>query len=201
MLERAEVTFKRSGDYIGMLKSVLNKGVILHMMGRNEEAETVLMPAVEMSRRAGVRHLLVGALTNLSSIHLVKGRYELSRDLSGEALSIATGLRDERGTVAAKNNLALSYIRLGETKKGIRLLKESLQLSEKVGTHGLSADAMEGIYEGYMAMGRKAEAISYAHRALALAKRMGMARVVKRIERLTKKDWARRDPTGCQGRS
>lgn len=190
MLERAEVTFKRSGDYIGMLKSMLNKGVILQMMGRNEEAEAILMSAVEMSRRAGVRHLLVGALTNLSNVYLVKGRFELSRDISDEALRIATELDDGRGSVAAKNNLALSHIRLGETKKGIRLLKEGLRLSERLGTHGLSADAMEGMYEGYMAIGRKAEAKSYADRALALAKEMGMARVVKRIERRVKKDQA-----------
>jgi len=182
MLERSETIFNRSGSYIGSLKCMLNKSAIYYRQGKYRDTEATLLRAEEMARRAGIRYLQVGALVNLSSTYNALGKHELSRSNAEEALRIATELGDERGAIAAKNNLSFSIIKLGDPGKAIRMLGANLKRSERIGTHGLSADALEMMSEGYEAMGRRGTALTHAVRALDLARKRGIANVVKNLE-------------------
>jgi tetratricopeptide (TPR) repeat protein len=186
MLERTEVMYARSGNYVGLLKSLLNKGAMLHAIGDNDSAESMFLRAEEMSRRTGLKPMLVGALTNLSSVYLAVGRYDVARHDAEEAMRIATELKDERGRIAARNNLGLSLIRTKEARSGIRILEDNLKVSDRVGTFGLSADAMEMLSEGYLVLGKAKEARAYAKKVLSLARERGMANVVRRLNKSLK---------------
>jgi tetratricopeptide (TPR) repeat protein len=187
MLERAEHMFNRSGNYVASLKSLLNRGTILLVMERREEAEGCMLKAGEMSRRAGIRPLLAGSLMNLSSLYNNIGRFERARELAEEALAICTELNDERGKVVCNNNLALALVSLGRSKEGIRLFRKNLVLSEKLGALGLVADTIDMLAEGYFVTGDKKRALEYGRKALNYAREKGITKVLKSAEKLLKK--------------
>lgn len=187
MLERAEHIFNRSGNYVASLKSLLNRGTILLVMGRNDDAEMCLLKAREMSRRAGIIPLLAGSLMNLSSLYNTTERFEQAKNLAEESLDLCIKMNDERGRVVATNNLAYALVSLGRSDDGLKMFKENLTRSKHLGARGLIADTLEMLGEAYLISGDRKMAREYAEKALIYAKENGLPNVVKSAEQLIKK--------------
>lgn len=190
MIGRAEATFKARSDYVGMLKSMLNKSLILCELERYDDSEATLLHLLEITRQAGMRTLIISCMENLSYLYLSMGRFSDSKAMAKDMLRLAMEEEDKYLIAGTKNNLGFSLIKLGREKKGINILKESLRMGIKIGAHGINAETNMLLSEGYRIIGQRSKSKYYEDRAMKLASERGVLEAVKRAKRVIEKSRA-----------
>ena len=62
------------------------------------------------------------------------------------------------------------------------MLRKNLEVGKRLGVHSVSTNAIEGLIEGYMVLGRPREAMKYARQGLKIARKNGIVDAIKCIE-------------------
>jgi tetratricopeptide (TPR) repeat protein len=157
-----------AGDTWTMADGLTVKGLAALERNRHQDAEQDLARAVECFRGLGDRPGEARALSRLSRVHLATGATPAAVVLARRAVALhdATGASGRGGH--ARHALALALARSGEPDSAARRLHEAVERF-RAGRQLLSeAQALCGLAEISLDVGRPAEAAAHAERALSV---------------------------------
>lgn len=169
-------------DHPSTIITLVNLGSLLVEMDRAEEAETVILEAVERARRAGSGALMqqVGALNVLGRMHQRAGRMDQAIGAWDEA---ARTLRDSAGPehpalLTLLTNLARAHSAAGDHAAAERSAREGLSLAERtVGPHhGSTVPLRLALAAALEGLGRTDDALAVLEALAADEAALGAAR-------------------------
>jgi serine/threonine protein kinase/tetratricopeptide (TPR) repeat protein len=146
-------------------KAIGNLGELYRKQGRFEDAEPLLLEALELKRRLLAENdvSLAIAINNLGLMYRDWGRPENAEPLLDEALDLERRYRgeDDVGTLTAIHNLALVYEDLGRTEEALELFSRNLESWRRVvgEDHPFTLAAMQVLAVSYGKAGRVDEAV------------------------------------------
>jgi diguanylate cyclase (GGDEF)-like protein len=143
-LVRAALALAReAGDHKSLASIHTTLGILLtteaHGQSSPEEREA-MRAAVEHARLAGARRDEVLALANLADLHLRHGDYRAAIAQSERALPLAHALRDHGSQSVALANIGLAQIMLGRKAEGLRHVRASIAIDERMGAQASLSD-------------------------------------------------------------
>lgn len=135
-----------------------NMGINLKNLGRHEEAEAVLLEALELI--GGQQHLPRGsALSNLALVYERQARTEEAERLHRQSLEHFRTGKYPAGEIEALLGLGRLYLRLGRLEEAQRLLQEALDLAERTAQKPKQFEAQQALAEVYKQQGDLAQAL------------------------------------------
>jgi len=112
------------------------------------------------------------ALVNIGDVYSMLSKYDLARDSYEKALEITQSAGDRGGEIEALNDIGYAHSYLGDNKKALKLLTQSLDSSEAAPSEPQNnrrmAQALNNIGEVYYAFSDLPKAFDYFNRALVL---------------------------------
>lgn len=124
-----------------------------------------LYDALRLSRSVpGLRSVELTALTNIANFHNDQHEYETAVRFAreGEALSRKLGI--EIGRAFAIVNLGVALVHLGQDEQGLALVRESVDIAEKMGLKQETATLLEQLADASEQAGRPREALQALRR-------------------------------------
>lgn len=116
-----------------LAESLHRLGLLLRKKGEMEEAEPVLVAAVEQWRALAPGSTELGdSVAELGHLYYYLGRYELARELFRENLEIRRGVGDPDGLAGALNNMGLLHASKGEPQIALGYYREALEINRKI---------------------------------------------------------------------
>jgi tetratricopeptide (TPR) repeat protein len=105
LLEQALECFKRIGDAEGATKATLSVAVAMRELGRLEEAEALLIDAVQRAEASALYILLPRCFGNLAEVSLQASDWERARERFTRAQRAAEAVGDRKGAAFAVQGL------------------------------------------------------------------------------------------------
>ena len=176
---------------VGLLEKMFGKGhahvapalhnlsLLLGMLGRHEEAIPVSDEelAIVTASQPAESTAIADALVALAEHHYELSRFDVAELLVQRALDVyekADG-RQSLGVSTCLNNLGRIYENMGDSEKGVKLLKESAQIRQDLlGVHPDTAFSLLNYGTGLAALGRFGEAAEALARCQAIYRELGM---------------------------
>jgi tetratricopeptide (TPR) repeat protein len=169
--ERAAESFERAGDLRHACEMRMGLGVAYREIGAQAEAERALREALATASRLGLSTVRASALHNLGPTLAQRGALAEARAVEEEAIAIFRDTRDRRLEVGSRNYLARILTLLGDHAGAASEGRAALAMGDsgpEVHTVAFATLARSDI-----ALGRPADALENAGRAMALFKSMG----------------------------
>jgi serine/threonine protein kinase/Tfp pilus assembly protein PilF len=151
--------------HLATAKALGNLGELYRKQGRFEEAEPLLVEALELKRRfvSDDEVSLAISINNLGLMYRDQGRPEDAEPLLEEALELERTHRGEEevGTLTAIHNLALLYLDLGRVDEAAELFARNLESWRRVvgEEHPFTLAATQVLAAAYGQAGRVDEAV------------------------------------------
>lgn len=108
-------------DARGIAIAHANRGLMLHLLNREDEADAAFAEAERRYRQLGLRVELSIALNSRSALQLAQGRFAAMRRSLREALRLTAG-RDRLSEVVCRCNLAAELMIAGDVRDAQRVL-------------------------------------------------------------------------------
>lgn len=133
MLQALDHTSSLHGDQADFLIGLIffNLGAINHILGDFREAEAEFLRAIELLKRVEGGRYYGLALSSYGALLNSKGHYEQAAQMLQNAYNCFTENACFDDLAHTTNNLAYSYIRMGQFDKASKLLNESLELRRR----------------------------------------------------------------------
>lgn len=123
------------------------------------------------------------ALGNLGSAYNDMRQYEKAIDHFERALVIRRKVKDKRGEGNDLGNLGISYKNLGQYEKSVEYHLQALAISKSIGDRRGEASDYNNLGVTHSAMGRIDEAIAYFEQSRSIYMQLGLAHMVREVER------------------
>lgn len=123
------------------------------------------------------------ALGNLGSAYNDMREYQKAIGYFEQALVIRRKVNDKRGEGNDLGNLGISYKNLGEFEKSVQYHLQALAISKGIGDRRGEASDYNNLGVTHSAMGRIDEAIAYFEQSRAIYMQLGLAHMVREVER------------------
>ncbi|KAH8891610.1 hypothetical protein GQ53DRAFT_823630 [Thozetella sp. PMI_491] len=155
---------------------LLKIAMVYYDEGRHDDAETLMMRRMEMSKLiCGADHLVtMQSMSNLAAVYRNQGRWVEAEKLQAEVLAMGKEKfgADSFGTPTNMSNLALIYCDQGRWDKAEKLQLEALAIrKEKLGAdHPDTLTSMDNLAVTYGKQGRLDEAEKLQRQALTMRK-------------------------------
>ena len=166
------------GKQLELADSLNNLGSLYDFQGRYEEAEPLLLQALEMRKRIlGENHADVAtSLNNLAGLYKSQGRYEQAEPFLVQALEMRKRIfRENHPHVATSlNNLAYLYYFQGRYEEVEPLLVQALEIFKRIfgENHLHVASSLNNLALLYKSQGRYEQSEPFLVQALEMTKRV-----------------------------
>jgi len=131
-----------SGRPYDLVAADYGDGLVQMFRGNFEQAEIVLAEATLLARENEVRLFLPLVMCALGNVYLQRGHAAKARDLLLEAKAEADDLGNATGTLVASVYLASAYNQLGDSSRGLSLVRASQAGAKQKGYGGIEAMAV-----------------------------------------------------------
>lgn len=156
------------GDAPTRVDALHDKGVVLSLLGRVDEAEQTFTEMLRIAHIYGARNKEAAALGRLGRLARGRGEIQRSKDLLERALELFREWEDQRGIAAVEDDLGMVAYISGDYESATRHSQRALEmrrelddpLGEALSTHNL------GLV--HLARGQPRQARAYLERALTL---------------------------------
>jgi non-specific serine/threonine protein kinase len=142
-------------------------GWLMYWQGDFEDANTVLMESLSISRELGDSLGIAEALNNLGAVETSRGHWDDARAHHEEALAIRRRAADRRAMAVSVHNLGETYLSQGEYEMARTALQESLTLFREVGYPMGADDSLSCLGQVAERMGDLNRATAYHEESLA----------------------------------
>ncbi len=160
-----------------------NMGINLKNLGRYDEAEAVLLEALEQIGAS--EHLSRGSvLNNLALVYEHQGRAEEAERLHWQSLEHFCLGQHQMGEVEARLCLGRLYLRQGRLEEALSLLQEALVLAQRTGQKPKQFEVQQALAELYKRQGKLAQALQYLEAAHRLERQIYNENTDRRLKNL-----------------
>ncbi|WP_448568109.1 diguanylate cyclase [Thalassotalea ganghwensis] len=149
-------------DSPNLLILYLNRGYILLEDNRNDEADEIYQKAIKMAVESNDQYSVITALTNLSSIAIRRGDFDLATRHAERALDISKALNNENSIAFSESLLASAYAYTGKIEQAKVLYQRAISYFKKV----KDRDALGNNYYGWASAMADVGEYQEAHQAL-----------------------------------
>jgi predicted ATPase/DNA-binding SARP family transcriptional activator/Flp pilus assembly protein TadD len=153
-------------ERLELVRAVTLKGWALARLGEFDAALPVAERAYALSNEAGGAMAKLIAMNLLAYLYDDVGRYQEGAYYHHKAIAIARQNRDLAWETTLLNNLADSYMMMGNFEGAIEVLEDAHRLSRAVGYNQLETLVLANIGNAYLELGNFTEAENYLRRAL-----------------------------------
>lgn len=157
-----------------MASSLVNIGSVHYRQRNFQRAIEYWERALVAAEQTGNRNSLLVALSNIGNAHAIEGRYDAARQVLDRALPIAEAASNRNMTAGVHYNIGLVHAREHRLTEAGAAYRRSLEIREASGDTPGATEALVALAELALASGNAAEALSYAQRGAALARRIGL---------------------------
>jgi len=143
-VEESLAIARESGDMVNLAEALRLLGYVLRAAGDPAQARQHFREALHIARAAGDKRGLPRALNGLAELHRGEHEFDAAIPYYEEALALDRALGDRRGIAVQLGNLAMLHVTLGHADRARTLLRESLEISDEIGSSQLRQNALEG---------------------------------------------------------
>ncbi|WP_055627277.1 AfsR/SARP family transcriptional regulator [Streptomyces hirsutus] len=165
---RAVELARAVGDFTPLYWASNDRGIIALIQGRNNDAETHLLTAIDGSRNDGNAPLEASALCNLSRVRLAMGNTSHAIGLAREGIRIYDRLGLTLRLANARYALGLAYTSAGRASEALTELTEALRMFRANRQRLWEGTTHFRIAQAYLAARLPANAAQHAEQALAV---------------------------------
>jgi tetratricopeptide (TPR) repeat protein len=169
------------------LKSMNQKGLILSLQGKLDEAEEIHRKYLNIAQQIGNQRGMAIGYGNLGIIYQERGKLNEAEEMHKKALEIDERIGHQEGIADDFGNLGCIYLIRGEFDKAEEMFKKSLEIAEKIGLSEVMADQYGNLGTIYEQKGDLEKARWYWEKARDLFKKIGMPNEVKEVEECIEK--------------
>ncbi len=170
---------EEQGDAYHRARALLSLGAIYRHLGEVEKAQTYFSDCLPIFQQLQQPYWAALALSNLSEVLCQKQQFEEALTAVEEALQICYSQPVyQRVCIAALNNLADIYLKLGRVQEGVAQLEESLALARQHGQIELEADVLLALGKIQRQLQQTPEAIQTLQTAVSLATDLGYRKLL-----------------------
>ncbi|MFG3441342.1 BTAD domain-containing putative transcriptional regulator [Nonomuraea sp. NPDC047897] len=166
LLDNLPLTAECGDPHLRVL-TLVNLALVRQQQARFGEALASLDEAREVAGAAGLRYAEGVTHETYGWVHRDAGRHEQAVDAFSRALNLARDVENRPCQIASLTGMAQSKLALGRTEEALAHLDAALALAERTGTD--LDNVLLGFAETHCSMGRYADALEAAQRALKLA--------------------------------
>jgi diguanylate cyclase (GGDEF)-like protein len=141
--------------------------------GNFVEAIEVLVKAMRIAEAIGDRTAMAKSLDTMGSVHEVSGHPTDALEEHLRAMEIYKDEHDDVNLALARNNLAYTYLSLGDNESALSSAKASLDYVSAQGLRHIQVAMLDTVAAVYLAMGDLDTALEYSKRGLDLARECG----------------------------
>ncbi len=183
LLNEAATALQAAGDQLHLAHTLVRRAVVHRLLGHYQSALTdadqvlALLPAqATVDAPTALARVLALRSKGLILYHI--GKPEVGLDHLQEALAIYQGLHDSYNIALTTQDIALSYLQLGQYSNALPRFEHALAAWR--GQGNLSGQALVLNNMGYLfsLQGKYEEALTHLEEALACAQRSGYTRIV-----------------------
>lgn len=170
----AAATFGRAGDVNGQARALLELAESTLMHGDRAGALRIRVSVLDLLEPLGPSKALAWAYRALGHHHMLGAAHEEAIRWSEKALALAQELGAERVAAESMNDLGVALVAGGrDPERGLRLLRESLALSQRHEWAGEAGRAFVNLVVVLSDLGRYAEGIETGREGVRYCHRMG----------------------------
>lgn len=161
------------GDAPVRVDALHDKGVVLSLLGRVDEAEGAFQAMLQDAYRYGARNKMAAALGRLGRLSRNRGEYDRARAYLWRALDLFQQSEDLRGVAAVQDDLGLLSYLAGDFEAALGHSTQALDIRR--GLDDPLGEALSTYNLGlvHLARGQPRQARAHFERALALRERHG----------------------------
>lgn len=166
---------KRLGNLQAVIHSLGLMGISYFWIGNIDKGKEYIMKSINMAEELGEARRIASGSYYLGAVCVMYGQIEEGIENLEKSINLFEESGDVFYSLLPKGFLGYGYVKLGETKKGIELLdKNLLMIGEKKGPP-LWFEALFHAFlgESYLRQGDISKALTYATKALNLARKHG----------------------------
>jgi len=158
-----------------------NRGIILFMKSRPEEAEKPLLDTLKWARELGDRESEILSLFFLGLIYWGFGDIERGYETTSESLRLAREHGFKTGEAWSLNMLGGYFYDLGDYERSQKYFEEARPLFEELGSLEGQARALNGLANNYRQMGDFDKALEFQNRSLEIVQCCDLDQVRSRV--------------------
>lgn len=158
-----------------------NRGIILFMKSRPEEAEKLLLDALKWARELGDKESETLSLFFLGLIYWGFGDIERGYETTSESLRLAREHDFKTGEAWALNMLGGYFYDLGDYDRSQKYFEEARPIFEELGSLEGQARVLNGLANNYRQMGDFDKALEFQNRSLEIVQCCDLDQVRSRV--------------------
>jgi predicted ATPase/DNA-binding SARP family transcriptional activator len=136
---RKVVNARADSTSVAKVKVLNGAGVLAHMQGDYEPAETYHLEALSLARQHDDKHSAAYSLHYLGVVVRTQGDFVRARNCYGESMALFQEIGDQRGNSIALRDLAEVAKDCGDLQTSVSLLEEAVALRSAIGDrHGVA---------------------------------------------------------------
>ncbi len=143
-----------------LIKTLLNKGSILELIGEWDNCEQVYKKALQKAKKKKDTVLIARCHNNLGNLLILKGNYDKAKKYLEKASHVFEEKENLKGLVKSQGSLGNLYFRQGRYKKAKEFFSKSLDLSKKLDDNFSNAGIVSTLGLTYMNQGQYDEGIA-----------------------------------------
>lgn len=155
-----------------LISSLINYAQLLYDAGRIAQARAAIEEAMPVARRTQISDALTGALHTRASISRAEGKPETAIIDLREALGLALARRDFHATVQIRDLWAQVLLDTGDKVQALEQLQQAAAEARGLKSDVRLAQALAGLAQGQVALGRKEQARSTLDETIRLTEAM-----------------------------
>lgn len=148
-------------------------GWAYYHMGDYVQSLEYLMRALEIAERLDEASLQAYALDRIAAVHASAGHPEIGRTTHERSLAMHRELGDELGEALALNNVAYTYLDLGDLDRALECARAAQRYCERSGNLYLHMGVYDTLAELHITKGDLDSAEKYSRLDLAMARKAG----------------------------
>ncbi|HEV7517284.1 MAG TPA: CHAT domain-containing tetratricopeptide repeat protein [Thermoanaerobaculia bacterium] len=167
--EEVRALFRVAGDSSQEPRMLNNLGGVYDLLGEPDAALEKYGQALALRQALGNRLEEAQTLNNIAQIHQVLGDWQEALRIYARVGEILPPSGD-RLRASWLNNVAFTYIALGEPERALSILEEALRLRRQIGARREELITLNNLGEAWHRLGEPEKALNYYRQALELAR-------------------------------
>lgn len=163
---------KKTADFDGMAKSLINIGTIELNSGNNQNAYTYFIKAAKLFSITENQSGIAQAYHSIGLLYYLKGNYNLSHTFYQKSLAIKKLIHDKKGISNTYNNIALNYAEQGFYDSALSFHAQSLWLRYQINDQKLIANSLNNIGNIYNNKKNYNKALEFYYKSLKIQKKL-----------------------------
>ncbi len=167
MFDKA-LTYLPAGNAPVRIDALHDKGVVLSLLGRVDEARLAFESMLDLAHRYGARNKIAAALGRLGRLARARGDLHVARTLLWRALDLFQQAEDQRGVAAVQDDLGVVANLAGDLDGAVQHSTEALRIRQSINDPLGEALSTHNLGLVHLQRGQPRQARAHFERALAL---------------------------------